>query len=127
MLGNYIHGYISLFFKNLSCGHHFVLDYTGVVSYYRDMKNTLNNKALRPEDGGSIPSIILYTALCGGPEFNGVKIAKPIHSIGFSQEGTGPDLGQQFDWYDNTFVVVKLGVQNWQGRSSFTALAVANA
>lgn len=91
------------------------------------MKNTLNNKALRPEDGGSIPSTILYTALCGSPEFNGVKIAKPFWSIGFSQEGEGPELGQQFDWAEGSFIVVKLGVQNWNGRSNFTAMAVTNA
>ena len=33
-MGNYIHGYIRLFFKNLRAGLTFVLDYISVVSYY---------------------------------------------------------------------------------------------
>ena len=35
--GNYIHGYISPFLQKSSCRLAFVLDYIGVVSYYRDM------------------------------------------------------------------------------------------
>jgi hypothetical protein len=38
--GNYIHNYISPFLQKSSLGPHFVLDYIGVVIYYRDMKNT---------------------------------------------------------------------------------------
>ena len=39
-MGNYIHGYISLFLQKSLCGPRFVLDYIGVVSYYIDMNNT---------------------------------------------------------------------------------------
>jgi hypothetical protein len=86
------------------------------------MKNTLNGKTLRAENGGSIP-----VELLDSPEFQGVKLATPFWSVGFSQDGDGPKLGERFDWHEGSFIVVKLGVSNWQGQSSFTAMAVANA
>lgn len=84
------------------------------------MRNMLNNKALRPEDGGSIPAETL------GGEFNGVKFMTPFWSIGFSQEGDGPQVGQRFDWFEGSFIVVKLGLSGRE-RCAFTAMAVARA
>lgn len=76
-------------------------------------------KEIRVQDGGSISK----EALTG--EVSGVKIQTPIWSIGCSVEGAGPGIGDTFTWLGDLFVVCTLGVQNWQGRSHFTGLAVA--
>lgn len=98
------------------------------------MKNILNGKPLRPEDGGSIPAEVLDNA-----EFNGVKLARPFWSVGFSQEGNGPQVGQRFDWFEGSFMVVKVSTITLRDRDpsmlreygpercKFTAMAVANA
>ena len=76
-------------------------------------------KEIRVSDGGSISN----EALSG--EVAGTKIQMPIWSIGCSVEGDGPQVGDIFTWLGDRFVVCSLGVQNWQGRSHFTGLAVA--
>jgi len=78
-------------------------------------------KQITVSGGGSVSK----EALSG--EVAGVKIQMPIWSIGCSVEGDGPRTGDLFDWLGQVFVVCSLGVQNWNGRSAFTGLAVANA
>jgi hypothetical protein len=112
---------------------HFSLALSEGVMYHKSMNNTLNNKALRPENGGSIPVEVLARK-----EFNGVKLVTPFWSVGFSQEGDGPTIGQRFDWREGSFIVVKLGLplrdrdertllEYGPARAMFTAMAVANA
>lgn len=102
------------------------LDKCGAISYYKSMKKTITtNKGLdglATLNGGSIPVEVLDNA-----EFNGVKLQTPFWSVGFAVAGDGPELGQRFGWAGQVFIVVKLGLQNWKGRSAFTAMAVANA
>lgn len=78
-------------------------------------------KQIKVNGGGSIS----VEALSGN--ISGVKIQTPIWSIGCSVEGDSPKVGDQFNWLGQGFVVCSLGVQNWNGHSAFTGLAVANA
>ena len=60
-MGNYIHGYISLFLQKSLCGPRFVLDYISVVSYYRDMENK-RQYAVIDRDGFFRETTTVYSA-----------------------------------------------------------------
>ena len=85
------------------------------------MTTKMMTKQIRVNCGGSISA----EALSGNVA--GIAIQMPIWSIGCDVEGDGPKVGDLFDWLGQRFVVCSLGVQNWNGMSAFTGLAVANA
>ena len=90
-LGNYIHGYISPFLQKSSRGLAFVLDYIGVVSYYRDMEN---NKHCSVEGCTNELSAYNKTGMCG---WHSTRVAKGLSVHPCSTEGCANFRANDFE------------------------------